>query len=248
MSFKVVFHGELEFFLKMESGLKGEFYCRRVSPLKDVIESLGIPHTEVGAILLDREEKDFRFLPESGQTIDVFPLTPPVDITRPTLLRPEPFDRVAFVADVNVGKLARLLRVAGFDTAYRNSWNDSTIASLAAEESRIVLTKDRDLLKRRIIRYGRLVRAIRPWDQLEEVIHFFGLENMIQPFRICPSCNVLLERVSKEDILDSLEPLTRLFFEDFTICPSCKRIYWAGSHYGKVLLRLDRIRRGGFLH
>ena len=220
----------------------------RFSPLKDVIESMGIPHTEVGTILVERKEQDFSFLPASGQTIDVFPLTPPVDITHPTLLRPEPFERVAFVADVNVGKLARLLRVAGFDTAYRNSWNDSTIAALAAEGSRIVLTKDRDLLKRRIIRYGRLIRAIKPWEQLEEVIHFFGVENMIQPFRICPSCNVHLEKISKEDILDRLEPLTRLFFDEFTICPSCKGIYWAGSHYGKVLRRLDRIRGEGFLH
>nr|HPI98775.1 Mut7-C RNAse domain-containing protein [Synergistales bacterium] len=160
MSFRVCFHGDLDLFLKTGSEIKKEFLCERFTPVKDVIESMGVPHTEIGTIMAEGKERDFGFLPEEGISVHVFPITPPLDITNPTLLRPEPFTKIHFVADVNVGKLARLLRIAGFDTAYNNSWNDSTIASLADGEKRVVLTKDRNLLKRKVISYGRLIRSI----------------------------------------------------------------------------------------
>ena len=242
MSFRVCFHGDLDLFLKTGSGIRKEFPCERFTPVKDVIESMGVPHTEIGTIMEGGEERDFLFLPEEGMSVHVFPITPPLDITRPTLLRPEPFSKVHFIADVNVGKLARLLRIAGFDTAYRNSWNDSAIASVAAREERVVLTKDRNLLKRRVISYGRLIRSVRPWEQLEEVIHFFGLSEKVSPFRRCPACNVPLQEVPKTQILDRIEPLTRLFFDEFHLCPECERIYWPGSHYHKIIRRLEKLK------
>ncbi|MBN1332267.1 MAG: hypothetical protein JW971_00760 [Synergistales bacterium] len=243
MKFKVCFHGDLDFFLKTGSGIKNEFFSQRCTPVKDVIESMGVPHTEIGAIMAEGEERDFGFLPREGMCIQVFPVTPPLDITRPTCLRPEPFGKVLFVADVNVGKLARLLRIAGFDTAYKNTWSDSTIASVASREERVVLTKDRNLLKRKVITYGRLIRSIRPWDQLEEVIDFFGLREQVFPFRRCPSCNVPLQRIPKTQILDRIEPLTRLFFDEFHLCPECERIYWPGSHYYKIIRKLEKLEK-----
>jgi len=242
MHFRVCFHGDLDFFLRTGSGIKREFLCNRFTPVKDVIESMGVPHTEIGFIMAEDEERDFQFLPEEGMSVHVFPITPPLDVTRPSLLRPEPFLKVHFVADVNVGKLARLLRIAGFDTAYRNSWKDSTIALVSAREERVVLTKDRNLLKRKIISYGRLIRSVRPWDQLEEVIDFFGLRGQIVPFRRCPCCNMPLQRIPKTQILDRIEPLTRLFFDEFHVCPDCERIYWPGSHYHKIIKKLEKLQ------
>jgi hypothetical protein len=242
MDYQITFHGELSFFLKDRKEGTAKYSMKRTAPLKDIIEALGIPHTEVGEIVTHGREHDFWYIPSNGDSIDVYPVESPCIVSLPTLLRPEPFPWVRFIADVNVGKLARFMRLMGFDTEYKNSWSDSYIAEKALREKRIVLTKDRDLLKRKVIQYGRLVRSIRPWDQLAEIIHFYGLEKNISPFRICPLCNVNLENVPKEKILEEIEPLTRLFFNDFRKCPRCGRVYWAGIHHEQILKKVAELK------
>jgi hypothetical protein len=236
LTFEVIFQNYFALFLKKD--LNGdrifEYEINRYSPLKDVIESLGVPHTEVGKLLLkESAEVDFSYVPVPGDVIQVLPPETPVDVSRADLLHPLPLPRISFMADVNVGKLGRLLRISGFDTRGCKSLSDTQIAETAAREKRIVLTKDRNLLKRRIISHGRLVRSIQPWNQLEEILFFYGLKGKMKPFTICPVCNGELLSVKKETIEDQLEPLTRLFYENFKQCSVCGRIYWEGSHRKK---------------
>jgi uncharacterized protein with PIN domain len=242
MDYQITFHGELSFFLKDRKEGTAKYSMKRTAPLKDIIEALGIPHTEVGKIVTYEREHDFWYIPSPDDNIEVYPVEAPCIVTIPTLLRPEAFPWVKFIADVNVGKLAKLMRLLGFDTEYENSWSDSYIAEKAFREKRIVLTKDRNLLKRKVIRHGRLVRSIKPWDQLAEIVHFYGLGKSISPFRICPICNVELENVPKEHILEEIEPLTRLFFNDFSRCPCCGKVYWAGTHHEKILQRVTELK------
>ena len=213
---------------------------KRRASIKDIIEAMGIPHTEVGRIRADGRETDFGFIPEPGQVIQVSEAAAPFDVTRPSRLRPAPLPAVRFVVDVNVGRLAALLRVTGFDAAYENGLRDRQIARLAHEEQRIVLSKDRALLKRRKIVFGRLVRSVQPDDQLKEILWFFGLAGPYKLFTRCLLCNRILEPVEKEAILHRLEPKTKQYFNTFKICPGCSRIYWQGSHCDAMAAKLER--------
>ncbi len=213
---------------------------RRAS-VKDVIESLGPPHTEVGGILVDGADVDFGHLLLPGQDVDVFPVAVPLDVTRGTKLRPVPLPRLAFVVDVNVGRLARWLRLLGLDAAYDPTWSDERIAALAEESRRAVLTGDTLLLKRKAVTHGRLVRATCPEDQLLEVLGFFGLRGPFELFSRCLDCNGPLRPVPKNEVLHRLEPLTRRYYHAFSLCLGCGRVYWRGSHHRRMIRALERL-------
>jgi uncharacterized protein len=213
---------------------------RRAS-IKDVVEALGVPHTEVGRIVVDGQEVDFHHLLRSGETVLILAHEVPVRVDRPTTLRPRPYPGHRFIVDVNVGRLAGYLRLLGFDTAYEHGWRDETISARAHSEKRVVLTRDRDLLKRSIVEHGRLIRAERPKEQLAEVLRIYGLEEPYALFSRCLRCNGALQPVPKEKILQRLEPKTRRYFQRFHICPQCERIYWRGSHHQRMVEELQRL-------
>jgi hypothetical protein len=202
---------------------------RRAS-IKDVLESFGLPHTEIGRILCGEREVDFAFAVEEGQRFAVFPVLPPWNVTAATLLRPEPLDSLGFIVDVNVGRLARYLRMAGLDVLFDPGWDDTDIIDLLGFDRRVVLTRDLGLLKRKRVEFGRYVRSENPAEQLQEIIRLFGLEDELRPFSRCLECNTPLEPVAKEEVIHRLEPLTKKYYHSFSRCPSCDRIYWAGSH------------------
>ena len=208
--------------------------CRRTS-IKDLLEALGPPHPEVGQLEVNGEQVDFSYRPRPGDHIRVGPQQRPVDVLSSDPLHPSPLSGERFVVDVNVGRLARKLRLLGFDAAYRHDWDDDTIAELAASQGRIVLTKDIALLKRKIIVWGRYLRAKDPEGQLLEVLDYFGLNGPYDLLSRCLDCNVQLEPVSKEAVLHRLEPGTRRHFNTFSMCPSCHKIYWAGSHQERIM-------------
>lgn len=211
---------------------------RRAS-VKDVLEALGVPHTEIYGLLADGRDIAFETLLVDGMNVTVSGVTGCVDVTRPTLLRPSPFPRLAFTADANVGKLARLLRMFGFDTTYDPHRDDAALAEHAAEEQRVVVSRDRNCLKRNRITYGLWIRANEPVDQLRHVVSVFGRMPAIRPFSRCLRCNAPLETVEKAVIDGTLQPLTRLYYNDFSRCPACKRIYWAGTHHEKMTRLLE---------
>ncbi len=216
-----------------------DYPLKRRASIKDIIESLGPPHTEVARIQNEREEVDFSYRPCPGEVLWIEPHVPPVDPLQGSRLSPEPLDSLRFVVDVNVGKTAMLLRCLGFDTAYHWTWRDREIVDLAQAEGRIVLSKDIGLLKRKNVHFGRFVRAATPEAQLREVLSFYGLGPPFALLSRCLRCNVLLNRVDKQDIVHRLEPKTKKYFHSFSMCPECRRIYWAGSHQTAILKRLE---------
>lgn len=202
--------------------------------IKDIIEAIGVPHTEIDLILVNGQSVDFSYILQDGDRVSVYPVFESFDITSLVRLRPQPLRVSRFVLDVHLGKLARYLRLLGFDTLYRNDYDDSELAHLASIKGRILLTRDRGLLKRRIITHGYYIRTTDPPSQLKEVLERFDLFHSVQCFRRCIRCNGLLETVSKEKVMARLESDTRRHFDQFWICNDCRQIYWQGSHYVRM--------------
>jgi len=194
--------------------------------VKHLIEAAGVPHTEVAHILVDGQPVGFEYAVQPGNQIEVYPAAD----ERGNGLQDPPGSAI-FILDNHLGKLATYLRILGFDSLYRNDYDDETLANISSESGRILLTRDRRLLMRKMVRYGYLVRHDEPKLQVVEVLRRFGLAGQVAPFRRCLRCNHLLDVAQKEAILHRLEPLTRRYFEDFRICPACDQIYWRGSHF-----------------
>ena len=209
--------------------------------VKHIIESFGIPHTEVDLILADDTPVDFTFRPRAGQRISVYPAFESIDVSPVARLRPAPLRRICFIADTHLGKLAGYLRMLGFDTLYRQDYADQEIAETAAMEERIVLTRDRGLLKRNLVTHGLYIHATRPRQQVIEVVQRLQLTALTQPFTRCLACNHLLEEVDKQQIADRLPPDTEKYYDTFQQCPGCGRIYWKGSHYEKMQKFIEEV-------
>ena len=216
---------------------------RRAS-IKDIIESLGPPHALVGSLVINRKNSTFSHIIAPGDEVFIHPLTPPCDVREPSLLRPDPLPGYSFLVDANAGRLAKHLRLLGFDTAYDPGLTDKELASTAASENRIVVTKDRNLLKRSIIVYGYLIRSEEPQFQLRELLRFFGLKPPYRFYSRCIHCNGKPRPVAKETIMDRLLPLTRKHIHDFVLCPDCNRIYWRGSHHERMRERYGDLYDG----
>jgi uncharacterized protein with PIN domain len=190
--------------------------------LKHLIESIGVPHTEFGQVLVNGREMDPANRLREGDQVTVYPADTP--------LGDEPY----FILDNHLGQLATYLRMLGFDCLYRNDYQDEELAQVSTQEGRVLLTRDRRLLMRKSIRRGYCIHQTNPRQQVTEVLHRFKLSGQVKPFQRCLCCNSLLQVVSKLDIIDRLEPLTKLYYDEFRICPSCSQIYWKGSHYGHM--------------
>ncbi len=231
---EILFRSELNDFLKpAQRGSPIALCTEGHQTIKHLIESCGVPHTEVWRILVDGVPVIFSYLPTHGDILEVFPYSP---LERKQSL---PNGQIRFILDMHLGKLARYLRLLGFDSLYRNDFDDDLLAEIAIRERRILLTRDRRLLMRRQLQLGYCPRALDPRAQLLEVLRSFHLFENVAPFQRCPHCNALLAAVSKESILDRLEPLTKRYYDDFHQCPSCQRVYWMGSHYEHMLAWIE---------
>lgn len=209
--------------------------------VKDVLEATGIPHTEIDLILVNGDPVSFEHRPAVGDRIAVYPMFEALDIGSTARLRPEPLRHPRFVVDVNLGRLARLLRVLGFDVWWSSAADDQTLADISLDQQRILLTRDRGLLKRRTITHGLFVHSQHPEEQTLEVLRRLDLRRRIKPFTRCVRCNGQLAAVAKDEVIDQLEPLTRRYYDEFSQCPECGRIYWAGSHFEKLSRLVDRL-------
>lgn len=246
-SARMRFYEELNDFLpaaRRKTGFEHTF--RRRASIKDMIESLGVPHTEVELILVNGESVDFSHIVMDGDVISVYPVFESLDI-RPLLkLRPEPLRKNRFVLDTHLGRLARYLRLLGFDTLYRNNFHDAELARLSHDQQRTLLTRDRMLLHRSIITHGYFVRATEPLYQTGEVLQRFDMHRDIRPWTRCVRCNGELGKVSKAMIAHRLEPRTRRYYTDFRICHECSQLYWKGSHFRKMSELIRQLRQGQF--
>jgi uncharacterized protein with PIN domain len=236
------FYAELNDFLPAERQQQAftHRFEGRVS-VKDMIESLGVPHTEIEVVLANGRSVDFTYLVKDGDHISVYPVFESLDITPLLRLRPEPLRHTCFVLDQHLGRLAAYLRLLGFDTLYRNDYDDEELARIAAEEGRILLTRDRGLLKRRQVTRGYCVRSTDSQEQLLETVRRFDLAGSLHPFTRCPHCNGRLAPVTKEEVQDRLPPHTREHYDDFRLCESCGQVYWQGAHHHKLAELIEQI-------
>jgi uncharacterized protein with PIN domain len=202
--------------------------------VKDTIEALGVPHTEVDLILANGESVDFSYRIRNGDKISVYPVFESIDISPLERLHPAPLREMRFVLDTHLGKLAAYLRMVGFDAAYRTDYRDEELARISQDDRRILLTRDRGLLKRNAILRGYFLRTTSPRQQLIDVLRRFDLFGAISPFERCMHCNSPLRIVPKHAVADRLLPETRQHFEEFRVCPNCEHIYWKGSHYQRM--------------
>jgi uncharacterized protein with PIN domain len=195
----------------------------------------------VDLILVDGASVDFGHVLRGGERVAVYPMFERLDVAPLTHLRPRPLREPRFVADTHLGKLARHLRLAGFDCLWEKDFLDEEITALSVAQKRIVLTRDLGILKRSVIERGYFVRATESGAQLREVILAFQLENRLRPFTRCRACNVELRDVAKESVIEHLPQEVRLRFDRFTECPRCRRLFWQGTHYERLLRLLKRV-------
>lgn len=239
------FFAELNFFLppnKREVSF-AHFFEERAS-IKDTIESLGIPHPEVAVIEVNGKSVDFSYIVQDGDQINVYPISTLPEITPTITVQPQPLSVARFVLDIHLGKLANSLRLLGFDTLYRNDYDDEELAQISANEERILLTRDKGLLMRSIVSYGYYVRSTNPERQIAEVLQRFDLFNSLTPFCRCLRCNGLLETVEKSSIIDQLPESVRSQVDEFHRCGECQQIYWRGSHYEQMQQFINNLLAG----
>lgn len=237
----VRFHPEFDIFLKKHPEQEIHYELTRKAPLLDILEALGVPHTEIGEIFNGNRELTLNHIPQKDMALKVNPVTAPFDVTQPSRLRPVPYPRLRFIVDENVAKLASLLRIMGLDTVYFQGIDDRELAHIAHGEKRVVLSKDIQLFKRKVIVFGRFIRAITPLSQLREVCDFFTFHEPYKPFSRCLNCNTPLTPVDKQDILHRLEPKTKRYFHDFKWCSTCDKIIWKGSHHDHMVESLKSV-------
>lgn len=237
------FYGDLIDLLTLpdESGLVTRTFDESPS-VKDQIEACGVPHTEVDLILVNGVSEAFSYRVADGDRISVYPFTSELGVEHVSRVRPEPLRNGSFVVDINLGKLARHLRVLGFDTVIDGNAHDADLVDISVSQRRMLLTKDRALLKRAAVTHGYLVRSLQPEAQIIEVVRRFDLAQSMEPFGRCLECNGLIEPVAKTEIEHRLEPLTKRYFDDFRRCRDCDRIFWRGSHFARLEALVKRVR------
>ncbi|TXG77508.1 MAG: twitching motility protein PilT [Rhodocyclaceae bacterium] len=240
------FYGPLNDFLSpSHRGRAFETTCARDATIKHMVEALGVPHSEVELLLVDGEPAGFGRRVRNGDRIAVYPKFESLDLGELACLREPAVVPPRFVADAHCGGLARLLRMAGFDTLFDNRFSDDEIEALAGRDGRIVLTRDRELLKRRGIVRGCYLRARDSAGQLQDVFDRFGLARHVSPFSRCMECNAALQPVEKSAVLDRLPGKVRERHEHFTLCRQCDRVYWPGSHWQRMRGVIDALLRRG---
>lgn len=209
--------------------------------VKDMIESLGVPHTEVDLILVNGVSVKFDYLVKDEDSISVYPVFESFDISVVQHLRPEPLRKPKFILDVHLGKLAKLMRMLGLDTLYENDYNDKEIIKISKKERRTILTRDIGILKQNVVTYGYFVRNIKAEKQVLEIIERFNLHKFINPFSRCLECNTLLEPINKNLVIDRLPQKVKESQNNFWICKQCDKIYWRGTHYQKMKKLLNEL-------
>jgi uncharacterized protein with PIN domain len=224
------FHPDLEFFLPRSSrGIPLVLSFDVHQSIKHLIESLGVPHVEVGRIEINGFEVVFNCKLKDGDRITILPSD------YGNTIDPK------FVADCHLGKLAAYLRMLGFDTYYEAQVEDSRLITVASSESRILLSRDRRLLMHKSLKVGYCPRSLNSQDQLREILVKFNLWKKINPFKRCIQCNGIIQSIEKQEVVDNLLPLTKLYFDEFSMCQECRQVYWKGSHYERMTKIIDQI-------
>lgn len=237
------FHDRLNVFLprRQRHHAVNHAFTWRAS-IKDMIESLGVPHPEIALIVINDQAVAFNAIVNDGDVIHVYPdYEAAITLGAKIRLTPPYPGRPRFVLDTHLGRLASYLRMMGFDTLYRNDYPDDELARVSHDETRILLTRDVGLLKRNLVIYGYYVRNTHPKLRLTEINERFQLSEQAIPFQFCMKCNGALHRVDKHAVQDIISERTATHYDEFHQCGSCQRVYWKGSHYQKMRTLLQEL-------
>jgi uncharacterized protein with PIN domain len=238
-------YAELGDFLAPDRRGRAVVYTFRGRPaVKDAIEALGVPHVEVELILANGRPAPFSYHLQDGDRIAVYPRFRALDVSSLGRLLPAMPDPPTFVCDVHLGKLTRLLRLVGLDVVSPPGAEDEELLAISLSEGRILLTRDRELLKHGRLKWGYFVRSEIPLKQAREVIRRFDLAGRLRPFTRCLECGGPLVPVKKEEVLEKIPPRTAAWLDEYVICERCGKLYWRGSHFGKLTRLVEEISRG----
>jgi uncharacterized protein len=210
--------------------------------VKDLIESLGVPHTEVDLVTANSHSVDFSYLVQPNDRIAVYPVFESLDVTPELRVRPRPLRNPKFVLDVHLGKLAAYLRMLGFDTAYGNSLTDAELVRISTGERRILLTRDRGLLKHSAVTHGYWLRETASRKQIAEIVRRFDLAGVAHPFTRCMVCNQELKPITKDEARCQVTPRIAELHDQFLRCAGCGHVYWKGSHYHRMQVWVETLR------
>jgi uncharacterized protein with PIN domain len=236
------FYEELNDFIQRDFRKKdiNHYYAVKTT-VRDIIESYGVPHTEPDLVLVNGHSVGFDYLPEAGDRVAVYPRFESFDIGQLTKLRSEPLRQIKFILDVHLGKLAKKLRMLGFDTLYQNDFEDQEIINISLTENRIILTRDLGILKNKSVTHGYFVRSQQPNKQLNELIQRFDLVSSVKPLSRCIDCNGQIQIVDKNKILHLLKSNTKKYYKEFYQCSNCNKVYWEGSHFHKMVKQIETL-------
>ena len=241
------FYEELNYFLKnlpLKEDIRFTFKGKR--SVKDLIEKFGVPHVEVDLILVNCEPVSFDYDVKDRDRISVYPMFERFNISHTSLLRDYSLRNNCFVLDVHLGKLARDLRLLGFDTDYSTRRDDPELAEISSNEHRILLSRDRQLFMRKIVQWGMIIRSDKPFLQLLEVLVRLDLWDEIQPFSRCIACNGTIKKLPTDSLEyrqlePGIPPGVKEWCKEYNYCTSCRKLYWKGSHYNSLLSRIEHV-------
>ncbi len=202
--------------------------------IKDKIEALGIPHTEVDLILANGNSVDFAYILQDRDRISVYPVFETLDIQDVAHLREAPLRQTRFVADGNLGKVVKILRALGLDVVSFPSLTPRQIVEISKTEKRTILTRSRNLLKLKDVTHGIFLRPGTTTEQVRYVLDFLSLKDRVKPFSRCLLCNTTLEDVPKAEVYHRIPPKTREVCDTYAYCASCDKLFWKGTHYAKM--------------
>jgi uncharacterized protein with PIN domain len=235
------FYEELNDFLPRERRkVTFEYQFVNEPRLIEVIESFGVPHSQVDLIIINGQTVDFNCHLKNKDRVAVYPMFEAIDIAPINILRPKPLRKIKFIIDVHLGRLAKYLRMCGFD-AYFENLDDDQIVAISVAQKRIILTKDRGLLKNRKVTHGYWVRAKEPREQLLEIINRFDLVSKIKFLVRCLICNSRLVKAKKNELGPISFDSQLQFYDRFYLCKHCHKIYWEGSHYNNMVKMLKQV-------
>ena len=240
-------HATFRFYAELNEFLPEDLRRTRIThhfeesvSIKEMIESLGIPRTEIDLILVNDDSVDFNYLVQDRDRVTVYPVFETFDISTAVRVRPQPLRDSRFVLDAHLGRLASYLRLLGFDAIFNNDSTDGELVTISLEENRILLARDRSLIERGQVTHGYWVRNSRPRQQVAEVVRRFDLQGQIAPFRRCARCNTLLETAGRKTGSPRLSDRARERHDFLKRCPGCARSYRRGAHSERIrkLVRL----------
>jgi len=238
----VRFYEELNDFLpRSRQKIDSQVLSKERQSVKDMIEALGVPHTEVDLILVNGQSVDFAYILQDRDRISVYPVFESLDISHVTHLREIPLRRTRFIADINIGDIVRYLRALGMDVYFDPGLSPRELITRSKRERRTILTKSRNLLKYRQVSHGIFIRHGRTIEQIKRIIDLLSLRAHIHPFSRCIACNTPLVQVAKQQVEDRIPPKVRIWCEEYACCEHCSKVYWKGSHFTRIKEVLDEI-------